>query len=204
MFVLTLDFKQFQDKARQLGVFADDQLPFAISKTLNDSAFDARREVVNVVWPAHMKVYNQSFINAAMRVETATKGNLSVSLYDTLHRASLGLHAQGGTKGAKGQLALPNWQLINRTSAGAKPRPRQLNLKPHMAKGHLVPSMQVIPGKGIFIGEGGRLRLAYAFKPSASLKKDFPFYETFKAKIEAGCTLHYPPNVANAIATAFR
>lgn len=204
MFALEFDFRQFQDKARQVGVFADDQLPYAISRTLNHAVFDARREVVTVVWPSKMRVFNASFINAAMRVTTSSKGSLSVSLYDALHRASLALHADGGTKGSKGALALPNRAIIGRTAAGHKPRPRQLNLAPHMARGHMVPSMHVIKGKGIFVGEGGRLVLAYSFKPSAGIKKDFPFYETFKRVIESGVTRYYPPNLAAAVRTAFR
>jgi hypothetical protein len=200
---ITIDMAIFEKKAAQIGVFASEQLPFAISKTLNSSVFDARKEVVGVTWPSHMKVYNQNFINAAMRVDTSTKGNLSVSLYDSLHRASLALHADGGTKGSKGQLALPNAGQVARSAAGFSPRPRAIKLPNHTAKGHSVPSMQVIKGKGIFVGQGGRLVLAYAFRKSASIKKDFPFYEAFKQKIFEGCTKYYPGNVRAAIASAF-
>jgi hypothetical protein len=199
---VNLDFKQFRDKARQMGIFADDQLPFAISNTLNLAMLGpggARDHIVRNVFPSSFTVYNHNFARAAFNVKKASKGDLSVELFDRLKRGHLDKHAQSGTKQGRGALAMPNWRegRIKRTSAGSRPRPRQIKV-PDAKR-----ALRVIKGKGIFVGEGGRLHALYWFRQSGRLEKRFPFYEQFAMVAVRQVNYHFPQQVQNAINTAF-
>ena len=159
---VNLDFAQFRDKAWQMGIFADDQLPFAIANTLNLAMLGpggARDHIVSTTFPRSFKVYNHNFARAAFNVKKASKGDLSVELFDRLKRGHLDKHAQGGSKQGRGALAMPNWGegRIKRTAAGSKPRPRMVKV-PNPKR-----ALRVVKGKGIFVGEGGRLHALYWF-----------------------------------------
>lgn len=196
-----LDFKQFRDKARQMGIFADDQLPFAIANTLNLAMLGpggAREHIVSKTFPRSFDVRNRSFARAAFIVKTANKGDLSVELFDRLKRGHLEKHAGGGTKQARGSLALPNWRgRIKRTAGGSVPRPKAIKVpNPRRA-------LRVVKGKGIFVGEGGRLHALYWFRKQGRLNKRFPFYEEFAAVAKRQVEHHFPAQIQRAINTAF-
>lgn len=193
------DMREFQVKARQMGVFADDQLPFAISRTLNDTMFkDTRPHIIGPTWSEAFVVRNRGLPRASMRVETASKGKLSAGVYDALGKADLQKHATGGGKTHSGTLAIPNRDRVKLHARGKKPWARELD--------KIIPkrALRVVPGKGIFVGEGGRLHLVYSFSESASLDKRFDFYEDFERVSLNGLRRRFPPNIQRAIATAFR
>lgn len=198
MITVDIDMREFTRKAQQMGVFASDQLPFAISTTLNFGVHKAREHITSVTWPRSVKVHNTRFIYAAMGIEKSTKRHWEAALYDRLGRAQLERHAQRGIKRARGMLAVPNAARIKRTASGFKPRPKALDAK--------VPkrALRVIKGKGIFEGKGGRLHLLYSFAPSANIDKRFRFYEDFEAVSRTAIAREFPSNLQHAINTAFR
>lgn len=195
---VVFDFHEFERKAQQMGIFARDQLPFAIMRTLNDTMYKgARPEIIQRTWPSAFTVRERNFARAAIRVDEAKKTKLSAGLYDALGRAQLGRHASGGTKTARGSLAIPQQSKVRLTARGARPKPRAIDGKfPKRA-------VRVIKGKGIFVGKGGRLHLWYLFRPSASIDKRFRFYEDFTRVVLRDVPRYYPPNIQRAIATAF-
>lgn len=196
--VVTLDLKEFERKANQMGIFARDQLPYAISRSLNDAMLqDVRPHIVNVTWPRAFAVRNKGLPRAAMRVEMSSKGKLSAGVYDALGKADLAKHASGGGKTHSGTLAIPNRARVKLHARGKTPWARELD--------RLVPrrALRVIKGKGIFVGEGGRLNLVFSFAESASLDQRFDFYKDFAVKAPEAVRRRFPANIQRAIATAF-
>lgn len=195
---VVLDMREFERKAQQMGIFARDQLPYAISRTLNDAMFkDVRPHIINVTWPAAFQVRNKHLPRAAMRVEKSTKQKWSAGVYDALGKADLARHAEGGEKTHSGTLAIPNRARVKLYARGKKPWARELD--------RLVPkrALRVIRGKGIFVGEGGSLRLMFSFSESARLDKRFRFYEDFRVRAPAAIRARFPANIQHAIRTAF-
>lgn len=199
MIQVDIDMREFTRKAQQMGVFATDQLPFAISKTLNDTMFeDARPQIIGATWRGAFHVRHSGFPRAAINVEKASKRKLSAGLFDALGRGHLQGHARGGTKNARGQLAIPNQERVRLHARGKTPKPRALDAR--------IPprALRVLPGRGIFEGRGGRLRVWFWFKPSARLDQRFRFYEDFRRVAVSGCASRFPANLQRAVATAFR
>ena len=205
---VTFSMKEFADKARQMGVFRADQLPFAISKTINDTMFqDVRPQIIGPTWHSAFTTRNSGLPGAAINVikPYASKANLSGGVHDALHKTDLAQHAEGGDKTHAGTLAIPNRTVIKLGAKGKTPWARELEKKypKHMAGGHLVPSV-IKTAKGLFVGEDGRLRLFFSFSQRAHLGKRFKFYEDFRTKATSGMARHYPGNIQQAVATAFK
>ncbi len=201
MIQVDIDMREFTRKARQMGVFADDQLPYAISRTLNDTMHrDTRPGIIGPAWSSAFKVRHRGFPRASINVMRpgATKRNWSAGVFDKLGRGHLGKHAAGGTKNAaEGHLAIPNQKRVRLSARGKSPKPRSLDARiPKRA-------LRVIPGKGIFEGRGGRLHAWFWFKRSASLDKRFRFYEEFQRLSVAGISRRYPANLQHAVNTSF-
>lgn len=194
------DMSEFTRKARQMGVFTNDQLPFAISRTLNDTMFqDTRPHIIGPTWSAGFKVRNRSFARAAINVEKAGKAKWSAGVFDRLGRGHLKDHADSGTKNAaSGHLAIPNQAKVRLHAHGKTPRPRALDGKiPKRA-------LRVVKGKGIFEGRGGRLHAWFWFRRSASLDKRFMFREDFTRVSLSGLRRRFPGNLQRAVNTSFR
>lgn len=198
MAVVHFDLSEFTAKARQMGVFSNDQLPFAISRTLNDTMFkDTRPHIIGPTWSSAFTVRNKGLARASMRVETATKGKWSAGVFDALGKADLARHAEGGAKTHSGRLAIPNRARVKLHARGKTPWARDLDKK--------VPQRALrVTSQGIFVGQGGRLHLMFSFANSASLDQRFDFYPDFSRVSLQGLRVRFPPNLRRAIATAFR
>src|SRR3954464_11508631 len=109
MIDVQLDMRDFERAALNAGQ-ALDQVPFALSRALNDAAKVARTEIVDVQWPRSMNVHNRAFMGWMMRTDFADKRNLKVRVYNREPREFLPRQAEGGTKGPhRGtQIALPS------------------------------------------------------------------------------------------------
>ena len=167
-----------------------------MSMTLNKAAFAARKELVTNTWPHSIVERNKSFINAALRVRTSSKNDLSVEIYDYLDRAQLKRHAKGGTKLPRGgKLAIPSRNI--KLGSGGVPkskRPRNLPKDKTFVRGNKI--YQVI-GKG----KTRRLKLLYFLKPQVKVRKDVPFYESFAATMKKEILNNLPQAVAKAMST---
>jgi hypothetical protein len=200
MLKLDFDMRDFERKAAEIGGMMD-QVPFALANALTSAAFKAREVLVTQTWPDHVQQRNRSFIRRALRIEKARKNDLRVEIYDDLGRANLQLHAKGGARQARGKrLAIPPAGTAQRKAGGA--------IKAGQLPKALVArtpkrALRITP-KGIFVGEGGRLRLKYVFKPSAQIEKDVPFYEDFQRVMQQEVAAAFPGAMQRAMQTRIK
>jgi hypothetical protein len=196
-FSINFDVRDFEAKAKQLQANME-QLPFAMSKLLNDSAFAAKRVLVDRVWPQYVTQRNYNFLNASLQITRATKGNLSVVMYDKLQRGHLYEHAHGGTvTPMRGQVfAIPVKNMVRRGARGVASRDRPRNLVSTKTK------RIVVTSKGIFVSERNKLKLMYIFKPSVRINRDVPFVETFNYVVLEHMRTGFTNTLAYAMATA--
>lgn len=197
---LTLDFADFRRVARGMGIFADDQLPYAISRSLNDTMMkDVRPQIIGATWTQAFRTRNRGLPRASMRIEFSSKGNLTAGVYDALGKANLKQHATGGARPKpSASLAIPNQQgRVRLHGRGRTPWARNVGAK--------VPAraLRVIPGKGIFVGEGGRLHAIYWFRQSAKLSKRFQFFEDFAMRAQSGLRHRFPAHIQAALNASF-
>jgi hypothetical protein len=205
---IAFDLAEFRKKARQMGIFADDQLPFAISKTLNGAVLGsggARDKIVNEAWPKAFKVRRSNFGRASTAVGKAglsTKTKWSVELDgDRLKRGSLPQHARSGIKSPRNRhLAIPAPQIEAKRGASGIPRA----LRPRTIVGKIAPRALRITSKGIFEGRGGKLHRLYGFVSRASLRQRYQFDSTFQRVVTQRVREDYPRHIQHAVSTAFR
>ena len=194
-FGIKLDFSEFERKANELSAAAD-QIPYSLSRALNQAATDAQTVLIVQTWPKSVTVRNASFMRAALRRINSTKHDLTVEIYDSLHRANLQKHAIGGTKSPKGaHFAIPEGD-IKRGSSGVRKASRPAALIARTPKR----SLRITP-RGIFVGKGGRLQLKYVLKSSTPQPADVPFYSDFRAAMSDGVRTAFPYWIKQAMKT---
>jgi hypothetical protein len=196
--MLTFDFSDFERAARAMNAKID-QVPYALSRALNDSAFGTRKSLIDVTWPSAVQVVNKTFMRASLNIEKASKAHLQVAIVDKLGRANLKQHAESGVKRRKTagkNLAIPPTGTVTRTAKGVRANQRPRALIADTPKRALR-----ITQRGIFVGQGGRLHLRYAFKPEARIKPDVPFYRDFEGEMREQMRVEFPRAMAKAMAT---
>lgn len=196
--MLTFDLSAFERRARELGGQID-QLPFALANTLNAAVFKARETLVAETWPKSVTVRNRGFIRQALRVEPATKANLSATISNTGpagNRGHLKLHAQGGVKAARGNLAIPTKRIV-RTSKGVRESQKPRNLRRAVVKGGLI-------FQAVGSGKNKRLQLMYRLTRQARIKPDVPFYRDFRRVVSEQMRATFPAAMAKAMASRRR
>lgn len=205
---LIFDLKDFERRARQMEIFASDQLPFAIANTLNETMFkDTRPQIIGPTWSSAFVSRNKGLPRASIQVEKASKGKLVAGIQSTAvgRKVDLVQHASGGEKSHSGRLAIPVRANIRLHARGKTPWAKELEKKfpKHRARGHLVPSVQKT-AKGLFVGRGGRLYLFFSFSQRAHLDKRFKFADDFVRVSERGINARFPAQIRRAINTAFK
>jgi hypothetical protein len=200
MFEIRFDMNEFEQLSQAWGTAAYDQVPFALSLSLNRAVEDAQTALIVDTWPRHVTVRNPSFLRATLRRKYSTKRDLEVKILDTLGRASLKLHAEGGVKRPRGaHLAIPP-KGVRMTSHGLpkNQRPRALIARTPARSLRITPT-------GIFVGKrGGGLRLAFSLKSSANQPKDVPFHEDFELIMRNSVRTSFPAAMKRALATRRR
>jgi hypothetical protein len=199
MFEVKIDYSDFQRVAGNLSL-VQGQIPYALSRSLNDANESAQTVLILNTWPRSVKVRNPSFLRAALRRKSSTKTDLTVEIFDTLNRGSLKMHAVGGTKTPRGaHLAIPNEAATPRGAGGVrKPdRPRALIARTPAR------SLRITP-RAIFVGKSGRLQLRYTLRTTTPQPADVPFYEDYAIAIREGVRTNFPIWLRKALATARR
>ena len=194
---------------RSLDKLGNKQLPFAFSKTLNDTMKAVAKYTVARTYPRAFDVRNKGFFKAAMftgdAVRWATKTKLRASARDRFDRGNLQLHATGGTKQARsGSMAIPS----RYTKATRGARGVRKNLRPRAVvdtpKGFIDRDG---PRDAIYqrYGRGGKqVRLLYVLQPSAKIRKRFRFYEDAERITRQVSPKLFKRNFAHAVKTARR
>lgn len=176
MYELAVDVRQFEAAARSWAARVD-QVPYALSRTINDAAFNTKQVLTRETWPGHVTQRNTNFPAVVLHINKSTKHDLRVSIDDTRDTGGLlQRHARGGVKLPHGDhLAIPNKAWV-RYGAGGRVIPSQ---QPRAIIANTDPRALRVTARGIFVAEGGRLHLRYTFKSSARQPADVPLYEDF-------------------------
>lgn len=203
---VTSNYKKLTRSLDQLG---KKQLPFAFSKTLNETMKAVAKYTVARTYPRAFDVRNKGFFKAAMftgdAVRWATKTKLRASARDRFDRGNLQLHATGGTRRARsGSMAIPS----RYTKATRGARGVRKNLRPRAVvdtpKGFIDRDG---PRDAIYqrYGRGGKqVRLLYVLQPSAKIRKRFRFYEDAERITRQVSPKLFTRNFAHAVKTARR
>lgn len=198
---MTTNYKQIN---KRLSLIQRKQLPFAFSNALNDVAFAVRKRIVDRTYPRSFSVRDKRFASASFRVAKANKRKLEACVFDKLERANLRLHAKGGIKHGRGNIAIPSSYVKQRRSGKGVPK----RLKPRTVvdtpKGRISKqggSKLIFQSYG---PKGSKQRLLYSLKPSANIKKSFPFYEDAQRTINNSFEKLFNRQLKRALRTARR
>lgn len=176
---------------------AASQIPFALSRTLNDGIRKVRDVFIQSTWPSHVTQRNASFMRSQLHMDFSTKTNLTVAIGNVggpnPPRAHLALHAKGGTKQAKGRLAIPP-KGTRVSGHGLRPaaRPRAIVANTPARALRITPT-------GIFVGKHGRLQLKFSLLKSAVQPADVPFLEDFKETMNQTMRTAFPDYMRQAM-----
>ncbi len=200
--MVTFDFKDMDRVVRNIGAF-ERQVPFALARALN-ATVEIGRDRLPDTFANHIEARNPRFFKAAMVTtgQRATKRRLQVTLYDRFGRGNLKLHAEGGTRRARGgQLAIPS-RLITpkRTGRGVPKGMKPRNIVATVPKR----ALRIIPGRGIYVGVGGHLKALYSFRISAPIRADVPLHQEFERIVRAELPKQFRRSMREAMATAFK
>ena len=200
--MLKLDLLDFTRAAAAFGRLQRDQMPFAISRAMNDAVKATRNEIITSTWPTHVHVKHPSFIRWAFNVKYASKRSLTVEITDdkAQGRGQLGLHDTGGVKSARALQAVPG-QYIRKNGRGVPRNQLPRALPNSFRKGDVI-FQRVQTSKRT----GGKrsLKLMYVLKPSVRLKADGPFTQDFNRVMREELERAFPRRMEEAIRTAFR
>ena len=162
---------------KALDVFGKDQLPFATSKALNDTAFIVRNTIVEETFPRSFDVKNKRFAGVAFKVDPAKKRKLEARVFDRLNKDFLALQESGGTKRPRGNsIAIPTDEIrVTGRGVSKARRPRQL-----LQSGKRAFRTKSKTGQDIIAQRRGKkrypLKVLYVLEPQADIKPRFPFY----------------------------
>jgi len=185
-----VDVSEIDSMAATMNAAAD-QIPFALANAMNHAAFVTRQYLIDNTWPQHVHMRNPNFMRAALRVEQATKQNLTVEIYDALNRSvKLKLHAEGGTKVARGRFAIPNPRYVRKDATGVVVSQKPKNLPDSF-----------IRGDAIYQRVKRGLQLMYVLARSVVDRKDVPFYDDFAKHMAEETAKAFPDSMARAMAT---
>jgi len=199
---VSFDMSEFERAASGIGALQD-QIPFALSQSLNDGLFASRDHLIIHTWPAHVSVRDSNFIRNALRVERASKGKLSGAVTNegtrAGNRAHLKLHETGGTKRpSKSKIAIPDRKVLARRSGRGIPKSLRPGTAPNtFRKGDVI--YQVTGGK-----KNRKLKLLYTLKPSAPIKGVVPFHADFDMVMRREVARSFPNRIRAAMASRRR
>jgi len=205
---LRIDLSAFERKAAEMNAFAD-QVPFALSKALNEAAVEARKAIVKT-WEEHVKVRRQHFIHQVLHLELSSKRNLRVAYYDQTkdQRGHLKLHAEGGTKVPKGEhlaIPYPKNPLIRMTGAGLLPRAMRPKALIASTPKQALRFVKLKSGNvGVFVGgavQTGHLELFYTLVKQARIHATVPFEQTWEQVITRELHAQFPRFLEQAMKT---
>ena len=178
------------------------QVPYAASRAMNEAATATKAKLVDQTWPEHVHQRRQNFPAVALHIDYSSKYDLQIRIADRLQRGHLYELAYGGTKTPYGQhLAIPvdGWYPFSLNASGGI---RKADQPAQVVANTPRRALRIIPDKGIFIGEGGRLHMVYALKRQAWIPQQVPFEQEFERFFIEEFTRQFPYQLAMAMVTA--
>lgn len=182
-------------------------VPKAARNALNDTAFDVRKFVVEVLYPRSFpRRRNHRFPGIYFRVtRRARVGSLVSQMGENprLPRNFVDLQIKGGTKIPHGRhIAVPTWN-VKLTQRGPSKAQLPKALLGEGGKGFVAdmtgrgPAIWV-RGKGSK-GRLGKLKLMYVLEPSAQVSASFPFFRLGYAKARQVWPKHFDRELRHAL-----
>lgn len=172
MYTVTSDLDQ---ATKDCVNFFRDQVPFALSQTVNDLAFEGRTLIIEKTFPRDFTVRNKAFPRQLWNVERGTKSDPTATIKQNLDRGDMERHTTGGTKTPRGsKLAVPINPAQVRGAKGAvlkRFKPANLTKK----------YIRQVNGKPVIFSGG---KAMYVLLNSASIDRRFRFYEDLEAMID--------------------
>jgi hypothetical protein len=201
MLALQIDFADVQRVAQNMRA-AEDQIPFAMMRALDEATQIARKHLITV-WPTKIVQRNASFIAAALTTKDAraSKQSLATEIYDKFAASGrdaghLMMQAKGGVRTPKGRghMTVPSSN-IRKGARGvpANLRPRQLGSRLFSKKGN--------PDRLYVKDRSGRLRLMYVLKTATKIPKRVPFFEDYQTVMSRELNRLLPIMIEKAMAT---
>lgn len=172
--------------AKALDAFGKNQMPFAMSQSLNDAAFAVRKDTIERGWPSDITMRNRTFMSAMLmpiRGENrATKRKLKAIVQNhpsgPRHRDYLQRLAVGGQKLPRGNnLAIPGRDMRLRVRGGVTKanRPRNLLGRKNVFR------VKLKSGQDAIVRRASKqrypLQMLYILEPSGFVRKQFDFYD---------------------------
>lgn len=194
---ISSNIDEFEREATEMEL---QQVPFAASVAINNSAKDVRRVVIGSTWPKAFKVRNKAFPGVVLRIKFSTKYDLEAAVFDQLGREYLERHTTGGVKRPTGgkNLAIP--VNVPRGASGRivkSKKPRVLTAKK---------STRIVRGKGgknlIIERFKGQTIVRYVLSPSAKIDSRFRFYEDAADTFERVIVGHWNTAMDRALRTS--
>ena len=198
---------------KAIDAFGKNQIPFAMANTLNDAAFQIRKNTIENVWTKDVKVKNPAFMRAVMMPikgdNRATKRKLRAIVQNypsgNRHKDFLQRLAVGGIKSPRGRsIAIPASDMPLRTRGGvtARNRPRPLLDRPKVFRQRVGGQDMILqratnkpyPLKRLYILEQG----------SVKIDNQFSFYEDADKLSQRVMRENFRKNFARAKASARR
>ena len=198
---------------KAIDAFGKNQIPFAMANTLNDAAFQIRKNTIENVWTKDVKVNNPSFMKAVMMpikgTNRATKRKLRAIVQNypsgNRHKDFLQRLAVGGIKSPRGRsIAIPASDMPLRAKGGvtARNRPRPLLDRPKVFRQRVGGQDMILqrttkkpyPLKRLYILEQG----------SVKIDNQFSFYEDADRLSQRVMRENFRKNFARAKASARR
>ena len=195
---------------RRLTDIEKRQVPFATKNAINDTIKDVRKQIVGVTAPRAFEVRNRRFFGVAIRMQFATKQKLTGAVFDRLGRASLGLHARGGTKRPRGQhIAIPGRDIENKRTVGGAIRkalrPRQVLAKAGRRQAFKI---KFRSGQEAIVRRRGKratpLQVLWLLERSARIPRRFRFHEDATKVAKRVLPGHFRKRLRQALRTARR
>ncbi|KWV60537.1 hypothetical protein AS156_28570 [Bradyrhizobium macuxiense] len=195
MFTFKIDLAPFEEQVKRMDA-AIDQMPFALSRALNDAANDAYEYLIEETWPKAVKVRNASFLRWALRTKWSTKYDLEVEIFDNTpdQRAHLALHASGGVKLPKGAHLVVPTDNVSRGASGVRQSQRPANMPNKVVKGNKI-------YQAVGRGKNKHLRLMYILTPKVQQPADVPFFEDFETIMRESSQRHFAKRMMEAMRT---
>lgn len=164
--------------SKAIDAFGKNQMPFATSLALNDTAFAVRSHIVTTTYPQSFEVKSRGFARAMFRVGKANKRKLSASVYDRFEKDYMTNQAEGGIKSKRGRYtAIPaaDRPPVRSRATYDRHKPRTVLSRPRAFK-------QTVNGQDMILER--RTKKRYPLKRlylleegQINIPKRFPFYE---------------------------
>jgi len=185
---------QFENQATEnLNQIAKKQIPFAVAKSLTNTAQEAQIEVRKDIKEKFFIRKRSGGFESSIRIKPATKTKLTAEVYTMAAFAAL--QQTGGTKKAKdGRLAIPAYQAINQVKKRSDSNSPSSYLAGDAFKIKTKTGQEIIAQR-----KGKEFKILYFLRKSADIDKKFNMIETTIKTVKDRFNAKFTANVSEIL-----